>query len=107
MAEELEGPEAGGEASPGVDPAAIALALAGASREDANAFLKKQGQLIDNQNAMVTEQRHHLRRQFTELDLRIWEKRAGILLRVATAAVGLGVASFLGVVAWNAAHDDG
>ena len=41
MAEETEGQDAGAEASgAGVDPAAMALALAGASREEADAFLK-------------------------------------------------------------------
>jgi tetratricopeptide (TPR) repeat protein len=98
------GPEGNGA---GVDPTAVALALAGASREEADSFLKDQRAVLQKQAALIDDQRHHLRRQFTELDLRIWEKRAGILLRVATVAVGLGVACFLGVVVWNAVHDDG
>jgi tetratricopeptide (TPR) repeat protein len=91
----------------GVDPTAVALALAGASREDAHEFLKNQNALIAKQCALADEQRHHLHEQLKSLRLTIWEKRAGILLRVATAAVGIGVACFLGVVIWNAAHDDG
>jgi tetratricopeptide (TPR) repeat protein len=101
MAEESErvgsGPEGNGA---GVDPTAVALALAGASRERADAFLK-------DQQALIAAQLHHLHEQLKSLHLTIWEKRAGILLRVATAAVGLGVAFFLGVVVWNAVHDDG
>jgi tetratricopeptide (TPR) repeat protein len=108
MAEESErvgsGPEGNGA---GVDPTAVALALAGASREKADAFLDNQNALIADQRRLTVEQHHHLQEQFKSLRLTIWEKRAGILLRVATAAVGLGVASFLGVVVWNAAHDDG
>jgi RNA:NAD 2'-phosphotransferase (TPT1/KptA family) len=37
-----------------VEPAAPALALHGASREEADAFLKKQGSLIDIQKHHVT-----------------------------------------------------
>ena len=53
MSEETEGQDTGAEAAAsGVDPAAVALALGGASREDAHDFLKKQGALVD-------DQRHH------------------------------------------------
>jgi hypothetical protein len=62
---------------------------------------------IADQRRLTVEQHHHLQEQFKSLRLTIWEKRAGILLRVATAAVGIGIACFLGAVVWNAAHDDG
>ncbi len=101
MAEETQAPEPDSESSVGgVDPVAIGLALAGASREDAREFLKKQGAFID-------DQRHHLHEQFKQLRLAIWEKRLGVLLRLTTAMVGLVVAGFLGVAVWNAAHADG
>ena len=45
MAEEVEGGQRC-EASGGVDPAAVTLALGGASREEADAFLKDQRRLI-------------------------------------------------------------
>ncbi len=83
-----------------VDPVAMALALGGASREDANAFLKKQGALID-------DQRHHLREQFKHLHLSVWEKRLGVFLRLATAAVGVVIASAIALAAWNASQADG
>jgi tetratricopeptide (TPR) repeat protein len=84
----------------GVDPVAVALALGGASRVDAHEFLKKQGALIDNQN-------HHLHEQFKHLRLAIWEKRLGVLLRVATAVMGLAVAAGIALMVWDAAHSDG
>jgi tetratricopeptide (TPR) repeat protein len=91
------GPEGNGA---GVDPTAVALALAGADRDEANAFLR-------DQRALIADQRHHLRRQFTELDLRIWEKRTGVLLRVATTVVGITFAAGLSYMVWDAAHSTG
>jgi hypothetical protein len=89
MAEENEGQDTGAEApGAGVDPAAVALALNGASREDAGAFLKVQG-------ALIADQRHHLHEQLKHLHLSIWEKRLGVLLRFATILIGLAVAAAL------------
>lgn len=83
MAEDTEGQDTGAEAiAGGVDPAAVALALVGAGRETADAFLK-------NRNSLIDLQKHHLQRQFTALDLGIWEKRQGVLLRIATAFTDL------------------
>jgi tetratricopeptide (TPR) repeat protein len=91
------GPEGNGA---GVDPTAVALALAGASREKADAFL-------DNQNALIGDQRHHLHEQLKQIHLDVWEKQVGVLLRVATLCVGVAVACFLGMAVWDANHDDG
>ena len=100
MSEETE-QDTGAEASgAGVDPAAVALALGGASRQDAREFLKKQGALID-------DQRHHLREQFKQLRLNIWQQRMGVLLRIATGFVGLAVAAGLTLMIWDAAHANG
>jgi tetratricopeptide (TPR) repeat protein len=92
MSEEVQAPSS--EAS---DPVALSLALAGASREEADAFLKKQGLLIE-------DQRHHLHEQLKQIHLDVWEKRMGVLLRVATAFVGLAVAGAMIWLVWNAAH---
>src|SRR5258708_38121640 len=100
MSEEKEGSETGREAEGGIDPAAMALALNGASREDAGTFLKKQGAFID-------DQRHHMHEQFKHLHLSVWEKRLGVLLRVATAVVGIAVATAVGAMVWDAAHSKG
>jgi hypothetical protein len=100
MAEEAEGPEAGGEPSPGADPAAMAMALGSASRKEADAFLRDQRELIGLQ-------KHHLREQFKQLRLGIWQLRLGVLLRAATAMMGVAIAIVLGAAVWDAAHDDG
>jgi Tfp pilus assembly protein PilF len=98
VAEEAEGPDSGlGESGVGVDPAGVELALAGASRADAGAYLKAQRGLIE-------EQRHHLKEQFKLLRLGVWEKRLGILLRIATAAMGLAIAAGLGLMVWSASQ---
>lgn len=101
MAEETEGQDIGAEASGGgVDPAAVALALGGASRERADAFLKQQ-------EALIVDQRHHLTEQFKQLRLNIWQQRLGVLLRIATGFVGLAVAAALALMIWDAAHANG
>src|SRR5258708_35518131 len=78
----------------GADPAAMTLALNSAHMhpgiaEDARAFLR-------NQSALITDQRHHLHEQLKQVHLSIWEKWLGVLLRVATALMGLGIAAGLG-----------
>ena len=88
MAEETDNAESGGE-----NAIANSLALSGASRAKADAFLD--------------DQRHHLKEQIKHLDLGIWEKRIGIALRLATLFVGLVVAGALGAMVWDAAHSKG
>jgi len=101
MTEEAEGQDTGAEASGAAgSTAATALALGGASREEADNFLR-------NQNGLIADQRHHLHRQLTALDLGIWEKRIGVLLRIATAFIGIVIAAGLAAIIWNAAHADG
>src|SRR6185503_2656967 len=99
VAEEVESPEAGGESTAGADPAAMALGLASASRNEADAFLR-------NQNSLIDLQKHHLHEQFKNLHLSIWEKQLGVLLRLATLCVGVAVAGFVAVAVWDAMHDD-
>ena len=68
MSEETEGQDTGAEAvTGGVDPAAVALALGGASREDAEAFLKKQSILADAQTRLVTLQAQELSHELSYL----------------------------------------
>jgi hypothetical protein len=72
VAEENEGAASGPEGvGAGFDPVATAMALGGASREDAREYLKKQGALID-------DQRHHLHEQLKQLHLNVWEKWLGV-----------------------------
>ena len=101
VAEETEGQDTGAEAvAGGVDPAAAALALNGASREDAGAFLK-------DQRALIADQRHHLHEQLKQLKLGIFSQRISIALKGLTALVGLMAVIALGVVVWNASQADG
>jgi hypothetical protein len=100
----ISGPEGNGA---GVDPTAVALALAGAGREEANAFLSKQGALIAEQCALAKDQRHHLHEQLKQIHLDVWEKRLGVLLRVATAFVGVAVAGALALMVWDASRSNG
>jgi len=67
----------------------VALALNGASQKTADAFLNDQRALIADQRSYIAAQQHHLHRQFKALNLNIWEKRLGVLLRIATGFVGL------------------
>jgi tetratricopeptide (TPR) repeat protein len=73
-------------------PVAVSLGLAGASREEADAFLR--------------DQRHHMHEQLKEISLRLWELRLGVLLRIATAFVGVAVAAALAFMIWNAARSN-
>src|SRR5690349_3959279 len=83
-----------------VDPAAVALALDGASRERADSFLTKQEELI-------TAQLHHLHEQLKQIHLDIFEKWLGAGLRLATLLVGLAVAAGGCLMVWDAAHSNG
>ena len=108
MAEETEGQDIGAEAAAGgIDPAAMALALGGASREKADAFLDDQRALIADQRRLTGEQFHHLREQFKQLRLNIWQQRMGVLLRIATAAVGIVVAGAFALMVWDASRSNG
>ena len=101
MADEKEAVEDGGEGIlPGSDPAAVALALAGCSREEADAFLR-------DQRALIADQRHHLHEQLKQIHLSIFDKWVGALLRVATLCVGVAVAGGAAVMVWDAAHSNG
>jgi len=64
VSEEAAGADSAPEGpSAGVDPVAVAWALGGASRAQADAFLKMQEAFID-------DQRHHLHEQFNNRETR-------------------------------------
>ena len=75
------------------DPAALSLALSGASREEADAFLR--------------DQRHHIHEQLKQIHLDIFEKWLGVSLRLATLIVGIAAASGVALMVWDAAHSNG
>ena len=101
MSEEAaDSPSSAEPATSGVDPVAMGIAMGRASA------------VVDEEVvAYLRDQRHHLHEQFKHLReqirLGIWEKRLGVLLRIATAFTGLAVAAGLAFMIWNAAHDDG
>jgi Tfp pilus assembly protein PilF len=82
-----------GESSSGGEMAAAALALAGASRAEADAYLR--------------DQRHHMHEQLKQLSLSLWEKRISVFLRLATACVGMAFAAGIALMVWDAVHADG
>jgi hypothetical protein len=101
MSEETAGAESPHESGgAGADPVAVSLALGGASQAQADAFLKKQEALID-------DQRHHLREQTKSLKIGIFNERMSAALKLLTAAAGIAVAGSLGLAVWMAAHADG
>src|SRR3954467_8752583 len=86
MPEEIQAREA-------ADTVAVSLALGGASREEADAYLR--------------DERHHLHEQLKQIHLDIFEKWLGVLLRVATLCVGLAAATGVALMGWDAAHSNG
>ena len=105
MAEQTEGQQTvADETEAGVDPVAASLALDGASRDAADAFLK-------TQRGLIADQRHHLNQQFEhvlkQLRLKVWEQRLGVLLRLATAFTGLAIAAGIAFMIWDASQSSG
>jgi tetratricopeptide (TPR) repeat protein len=104
MAEEAEGQDTAEASGAGVDPAAMALALGGAGRAEANAFLRRQMQRIDAQDAHIKEEQRlqlsHLRiRRFSDYSKMALELSIGLLILLIVAGVG--------IMVWNAAHTEG
>lgn len=107
-----EGSDTGAQTSTaGVDPAAIAVALGGASRQKADAFLEDQRAFIADQRKLIQLQAKELSH---ELELRHWSllvrHMSGVLkltFEIALAISAVALVWFLGTEVWNAAHDDG
>jgi len=104
VTEKPEIADAGTQALPGIDPAAIAMALGAASRDRADTFLEEQTRLV----RLQAEELSH------ELDVRrwlLWVRHLSGLLKltfeIGLAFVGLGLACFIAAAVWNAAHADG
>jgi tetratricopeptide (TPR) repeat protein len=77
----------------GMDPFAASLALSGASRDKADAFLE--------------DQRHHIHEQLKQIHLDIFEKWLGVALRLATLCVGIAVAAGVVVMVRDASNSNG
>ena len=109
MSEEKEGADAQASAMPDTAGLAMDLAMEEARsdpslRADVAAFLRDQRSLIEVQRKHLDD---HLKEQLRQLRLGTWEKRFGVLLRVATAVVGLAFAGAVAAMIWGAAHSEG
>ena len=88
----------------GTSAAAVGVALAGADREEANAFLRKQAALTDRLMEELKEENplklSHLRlRRISDLGRIAFQASLGFLAMALVVAVG--------AMVWNAAHSDG
>ena len=72
---------------------AVALAMAGASRAEADAYLR--------------DQRNHLHEQLKQIHLGLWEVRLGVFLRAATLCVGIAAATGAVMMVRDAASSNG
>ena len=103
MSEEGEGPESGPEgAGAGRTPWRWARpwrVLRARSNSELIAYL-------GDQRHHLHEQFKHLAEQYKQLRLITWEKRLGVLLRIATAFTGLAIAAGLAFLIWDAANSN-
>jgi tetratricopeptide (TPR) repeat protein len=111
VAEEAEGLDTGAPASAaGVDPAALALGLAGADRDKANAYLDDQRALVADQRKLVQlqakELAHELKLRHWSLQLRHASAILKLALEVSAAVVGVAIAAALAWLVWNAANSN-
>ncbi|MBV9548124.1 MAG: hypothetical protein JO256_00445 [Alphaproteobacteria bacterium] len=105
MTEEESSVEIGGESSgTGAGQAAVALGLAGASRVEADAFLRKQSRLLDLQIQDLHEQRRLL---LSRLRLGRFSDWVKAVLQVMTGAVGIAVVVGLAIAMWKASQAEG
>jgi hypothetical protein len=112
VAEENEGAATGPEgADAGVDPVATAMALGGASRDEADAFLKDQRALIAKQGHLVDLQCEYLadkdKFELSHLRWRRFTEQMKGALQFLTAIVGIAFAASLSYMIWDAAHSSG
>src|SRR3954468_1395757 len=101
MSEKEEAPSTSG---PGADPVAASLALAGANRHKADAFLDDQRRMLHLQMEEMRGEYHyklsHLRlRRFSGWIKAAFEASLGLLALIVVAG--------LGFMVWSAAHADG
>jgi tetratricopeptide (TPR) repeat protein len=111
MAEETENRSPGASAAGGVDPAAAAMALGGASRAEADAFLRKQSALADKQSRFLDLQIEELSR---EDRVRHWSLRVRhisdvmkLAFEISLAFIVVALAALIAIAIWTASHNDG
>ena len=94
----------GGENSPPPDTGGLAMDMA---MEEARANPSLQSHVaafLDDQRSLIAVQKHHLHKQLLPT---LAEKWLGVLLRAATAVVGIAFAGALGFMIWEASRSNG
>jgi Tfp pilus assembly protein PilF len=112
VSEETEKPEPGPEGiGAGLDPTATALALGGASREEADALLARQRRLIDLQIERIEAQESHIKEEerlkLSHLRIRRFGDYAQMALEISVGLLVLALVAGISLMVWNAAHADG
>src|SRR4051812_22311522 len=62
---------------------------------------------LDDQRALVADQRHHLGEQFKQARLATFSQRLSIALKLATGLVGMAILVGVGMAVWNASQASG
>ena len=104
VAEEQDKGASSGSGPQGADPASLSLSLSGADRDEANAFLRKQGRLADLQ---MEEMRAEEPYKLSHYRLRRFSGWARVALEISLGLIALGVIAVLGFTVWKAAHSEG
>jgi len=86
------------------DPAAVAIALSGADREEANTFLREQTKLARLQ---MEEMRQRNSLELSHLRLRRFSGWAKAAFECCAGLLALALVSSLSAMVWKAAHSDG
>ena len=86
------------------EPGPLGMAVNGASREEADALLKKQRELIQLQ---IDDLRREDRLRHWSLVIHHISDVIKITFEITIAFIGLAFATFIGAAIWNAAHDRG
>ena len=102
--EEIEGP---GRSGPeGAGAASDAVALGAAMARASGAVDQELIAYLGDQRHHLQEQFKHLAEQYKQLRLVTWEKRLGVLWRMATAFTGLAIAAGLAFLIWSTANSN-
>ena len=105
MSEETESQDTDAEpVAGGVDPAAVALALGGASRVTADAFLNDQRAML---RVQMEEMRGEYRYKLSHFRLRRFSDWAKAAFEASVGLLALAVVCALAVMIWNAVHANG
>src|SRR4051812_24334520 len=104
MSEDIAASESSG---PAPDTGGLAIDLA---MEEARADPSLRGHVaafLNDQRALIADQRHHLREQFKQVRLATFSQRLSIPLKRAPGLVGIAIFGGVGTAVWNASRARG